>query len=212
MDNVTILVFQLAVLIFSVMIHEISHGAVALSLGDQTAKRAGRLTFNPIKHIDPFGSIILPILLFLLSGGSMILGWAKPVPYNPFNLKNPKRGAGIIAAAGPASNLIIAAFFAVALRFMIPFAQVEGITTLAILVNFIILINILLAVFNLLPIPPLDGSGILFSLLPDRYQNIRRFLYRYGFFLLILFIFFGFQLILPLIYGIYGLLVGPFGF
>lgn len=208
-SQILVLIFQLVVLIFSVMLHEISHGAVALKLGDRTAKDAGRLTLNPLKHLDLFGSIILPITLFLLSGGTVVLGWAKPVPYNPFNLKNPKKGAGLIGIAGPLSNFIIAIIFGMILRLIYSSAGAFPVlATASILFNFIVLINILLGVFNLLPIPPLDGSNVLFALLPEKYAAVRRFLMRYGFFLLILFIFFGFELISPLIYGIYSLLVG----
>jgi Zn-dependent protease len=209
MDQFVLLVFQLSVLLFSVMIHEVSHGTAALKLGDPTAKDLGRLTLNPIKHLDLFGSIILPISLFILSGGSFVLGWAKPVPYNPANLKNPKMGSGIIAAVGPLSNLIVAVVFGLTLRLLFPFADIPLVASLLLLINFIVFINILLAIFNLLPLPPLDGSGILFSLLPEKLQGIQEFLMRYGFWLLILFIFFGFQLIIPIIGSIYKFLVGP---
>jgi len=208
MDQIFILIFQLVVLLFSVMIHEISHGAMALQLGDTTAKDAGRLTLNPLKHLDFFGSLALPIVLFLLSGGSLILGWAKPVPYNPFNLKNPRRGAGLIGAAGPLSNLVIASVFAALLRLLVSLSGLPIVTSVIVLFHIIVFINILLAIFNLLPIPPLDGANILFAFLPDRYNYIKNFLIRYGFFILLLFIFFGFQIISPLIYGLYSLLVG----
>ena len=162
MNEVLFLIFQLAVLLFSVMIHEVSHGTAALRLGDTTAKDAGRLTLNPLKHLDVFGSIILPISLFILSGGSFILGWAKPVPFNPMNLKNPKRGAGMIAAFGPLSNFTIAIVFGIALRILFPFSEIAFIASLILLLNTIVVINILLGVFNLVPLPPLDGSNILF--------------------------------------------------
>ncbi|KKU88328.1 MAG: Transmembrane protein, partial [Candidatus Wolfebacteria bacterium GW2011_GWA2_47_9b] len=171
-------------MLFSVILHEVSHGLAALRLGDETAKHAGRLTLNPLKHLDAFGSFILPISLYILSGGGFILGWAKPVPYNPFNLKNPKLGAGIIAAIGPASNLLIAIVFGIILRLIFPFVEIPLIANLAILFSLIIFINILLAVFNLVPLPPLDGSNILFALLPERWRAVRDFLVRYGFWLL----------------------------
>ena len=110
-----IFVFQLIVLVFSVILHEVSHGFVAEWLGDPTARLAGRLTLNPIKHIDLFGSIILPLLL-VISGSSIVFGWAKPVPYNPYNLKRPERDGALIAAAGPLSNLTTAVIFAVIFR------------------------------------------------------------------------------------------------
>ncbi len=208
MDQAILLVFQLAVLIFSVIVHEVSHGVAAFKLGDDTAKRAGRLTSNPIKHLDFFGSFLLPVLLFLFSNGTFVLGWAKPVPYNPYNLKKPKQGGGIIAAVGPVSNLIVAGAFSIILRLITPFAETPTVGTLAALLTYIIFINILLAIFNLVPLPPLDGSNILFSLLPPKLNAVQDFLRRYGFFLLILFIFFGFQIIVPVVTAIYRLFVG----
>ncbi|RJP44582.1 site-2 protease family protein [Candidatus Parcubacteria bacterium] len=212
MENALILIFQLVVLIFSVMIHEISHGYVAERLGDPTARLAGRLTLNPLKHLDPFGSVLLPVMLYFLTGGGFVFGWAKPVPYNPFNLKNPEVGGGKIAAAGPISNLLIAVVFGVLLR------VVEGLgaaTPLTVLFGVVVYLNILLAVFNLVPLPPLDGSKVLFALLPDTpgARTLRFFLEQYGMFLLLLFIFFGFHLIVPVIRYLFLLIAGnPFGF
>jgi Zn-dependent protease len=209
MNQALTLIFQLAVLLFSVIIHEVSHGLAALKLGDTTARDAGRLTLNPLKHLDLFGSLILPLSLFFATGGAFVLGWAKPVPYNPFNLKNPRRGAGIIAALGPISNFSVAIIFALILRAIFPFAEqgtpAEGLVAF---LGYIVFINVLLAIFNLVPLPPLDGSGILFSLLPTRLHFISDFLSRYGLWILLLFIFFGFQLIIPIVSAIYGLLVG----
>jgi len=210
-NNIIFFLFQIIVLIFSVMIHEIAHGAVALKLGDTTARDAGRLTLNPIKHIDPFGSIILPLLLSipaLFGAPTVIFGWAKPVPYNPFNLKNPKRGAGIIGGAGPISNLLIAVIFSVLLRGLVEIEGFSGTGGIILFFNIIIFINILLAIFNLMPLPPLDGSNILFSLLPRKYYFVQEFLMRYGTILLLLFIFFGFDIIFPVINGLYTFLAG----
>lgn len=180
------------------VVHEVSHGYVAERLGDPTARLSGRLTLNPIRHIDPFGSVILPLILAvpaLFGQPTIIFGWAKPVPYDPRNLKNPKIGSGIIAAAGPISNFLIAAVFGILLR-----ALPEG-AALATPYSFIIYVNVLLGVFNLVPIPPLDGSKVLFALLPsgDIFRRLRFFLERYGMIILLLFIFFGFQFILPII-------------
>jgi len=209
MGNILILIFQLIVLLFSVMIHEISHGAMANRLGDSTAKDMGRLTLNPLKHLDPVGSLLVPLSLFLISGGSFVFGWAKPVPYNPYFLKNPKRDAGLIGIAGPLANLSLALVFGILLRiiFAIGFAG----EPLIIFLNIIIFVNVLLAIFNLVPIPPLDGSKVLFAFLPDSAKEINIFLERYGFFIVLIFIFFGFQLIMPIIYAIYNLIVGPLG-
>ncbi len=208
MDQITFLIFQLAVLIFSVMLHEISHGYVAEHLGDPTARQAGRLTLNPIKHVDPFGSVILPFILFAMNS-PVLFGWAKPVPYNPAYLKNPKTGAGKIAMAGPLSNLIIAVVFGILFRFL-PVVGYSVDSPIYVFFSTIVLLNLLLAVFNLVPLPPLDGSKVLFSLLPAGETTLRleMFLERYGMFILLFFIFFGFQLITPLIYWLYGIVAG----
>lgn len=202
-----VFLYYLIVLLFSVMIHEVAHGAMAYRLGDPTAKNAGRLTLNPLKHLDFFGSFLLPVMLYLLSGGSMILGWAKPVPYNPLKLKNPKTGAGLIGLAGPVSNVTIAIIFGLFSRFLA--AGAEGSEVLIALLNIIVHLNVLLAVFNLVPLPPLDGSNILFALIPESWTEVRYFLARYGFYLLIFFIFFGFRLLIPLISLIDQLILGP---
>ena len=209
MDQTLFLVFQLFVLIFSVMMHEIAHGAVALRLGDQTAKLAGRLTLNPAKHLDFFGSFLLPISLYFLSGGTVVFGWAKPVPYNPLNLRNPKLGAGIIAVAGPLSNLLIASVFGILIRTLGDGALLGA--PIISLFGVIVYMNVLLAIFNLVPLPPLDGSGILFSLLPSSARSLHQFLMRYGFFVLIFFIVFGFPYLTPLVEKVYQFMVGGVG-
>src|SRR3989338_6814574 len=178
-------IFSVAVLIFSVIIHEISHGAVASHLGDQTAKNAGRLTLNPLRHIDFVGTIILPIFLILTTGKG--IGWAKPVPVNPYNFRDKKYGSLKVAVAGPASNLLIALFFGLLIRFIFlldffPPALVHA-------ASFIVSINILLAIFNLMPLPPLDGSHILFTFLPNSMRGVGMFLSRFGFLILIFLIF-----------------------
>lgn len=206
--NLTLFIFELVVFLFSVVVHEISHGYVAERLGDPTARLSGRLTLNPLKHLDPFGSVILPLLLSLpalFGQPAIIFGWAKPVPYNPYNLKNPKTGAGIIAAAGPLSNFLLAGVFGILLR-VLP----QSYAPLGVMFALIIYINVLLGVFNLVPIPPLDGSKVLFSLLPPS-EGARRlafFLERYGMFLLLIFIFFGFQLIIPIIQTVFSWFAG----
>ncbi len=167
-------IFLIALLVMSVVIHEVSHGFAAHWLGDPTAKLEGRLTLNPIVHIDPLGSVILPAIL-LLSGSSFLFGWAKPVPYNPYNLRKGGRFAeAIVAFAGPLSNIVIALFCGSLLRFGILPA------TSAPLVYSIVFLNVLLAVFNLIPIPPLDGSKVFTSILPKslafQYEKLRSIL------------------------------------
>jgi len=182
--------FILIILIFSVIIHEISHGAVADALGDSTAKDAGRLTLNPIKHIDLVGSIIVPLFLVLaaqVAGGGIIFGWAKPVPINPYNFRDQKYGSAKVALAGPAANLALAVFFALLLRFV---PQDYVLPQLLSIFSYIIYINILLAVFNLFPIPPLDGSHILFTFLPQSANSLKIFLSQFGLFILLFIIFF----------------------
>lgn len=182
---------------------------MALRLGDTTAKDAGRLTLNPLAHLELFGSFILPLSLYFLSGGAVVFGWAKPVPYNPTYLKNPRQAAGLIALAGPAANLIIAVVFSLLIRFGAPFFAVMP--AMVIFFHIIVLINILLAVFNLVPLPPLDGSKVLFAVLPERFYEVRLWLERYGFTLLLIFVFLGFQLIEPIIAWLYSFLVGGRG-
>jgi Zn-dependent protease len=187
--------FQIIVLIFSAVLHEVSHGFTAEKLGDPTARLSGRLTLNPLKHLEFFGSFILPLSLFLLSGGKFIFGWAKPVPYNPLNLKHPLRGGALIALAGPLSNFFIAIFFGIILNIVGLNLPISGLFLI------IIYINILLGVFNLVPIPPLDGSKVLFGILPHKKwtYDLIRFLESYGMILLILFLFFGFSSIMPIV-------------
>jgi Zn-dependent protease len=201
-------VFQIVVLVFSVIIHEVSHGFVAERLGDPTARLLGRLTLNPLKHIDPFGSIILPLLLSLVPGG-FVFGWAKPVPYNPMNLKRPVRDAALIAAAGPVSNLVIALIFGLLVRLGVG-VGIPGVSG-ALFVNLaalIVLVNVSLAIFNLVPIPPLDGSKILAAFIPRAAAGAYAALERYGFFILIFYIAMGAPFIGPLISGLFMLLVG----
>jgi len=187
--DIIITIFSLIVLLFSVIIHELAHGYVANSLGDPTAKYQGRLTLNPLKHLDPFGSVILPLFLFL-TGSPVLVGWAKPVPINPYNFTDQKWGSLKVSIAGPATNIVLALFFGLLMRF-IPTAFFVAMPGMLIIFSFIVHINIILALFNLVPIPPLDGSWILFRFIPYQYENIKRFLQQYGVFMLIFFIFFG---------------------
>lgn len=199
------IIFYVMILIMSVVVHEVSHGYVANYLGDKTAKLAGRLTLNPLKHLDFVGSFLVPLLLVISKVG-IVFGWAKPVPFNPYNLRDQKWGIAMVAAAGPLSNIGIAIVFGILMRLAptLGFASEQ----FFFIASAIVLINIILAVFNLIPIPPLDGSKVLFSLLPYRYRNIEVFLSRYGIFILLFFIFFLWQFIFPVIFGLYELFTG----
>jgi Zn-dependent protease len=179
--------FSIVVLIFSVVIHEVAHGYTALLFGDSTAKNAGRLTLNPIKHIDILGSIIVPLVMAILPGG-IILGWAKPVPYNPYNLTNRRWGEFWVAFAGPISNILIATVFVFLIRSQ-TLLELSSVTVTLMFV--IVLVNMVLALFNMLPIPPLDGSKIFLNFLPfEMYQKTINFLQGWGIFLILFFVFF----------------------
>lgn len=182
----TMTVFIIIVLFFSVVIHEIAHGSAALALGDHTAKNAGRLSLNPIKHIDPIGTIIVPLLMILTTlGRGPVLGWAKPVPVNPYNFTDRKWGELKVSLAGPAVNFLIGLIFALIIRF---FVLPELLMTLF---GIIALYNFAWGIFNLIPVPPLDGSHILFSFLPEALSEVKNFLNQYGFFIFIFLIFWG---------------------
>lgn len=161
----------IAALILSIVLHEMAHGYAANALGDPTARLRGRLSGNPLVHLDPIGSVLVPAFLFF-SGAGILFGWAKPVPYNPYNLRNQKWGEAMVAAAGPAINIALALFFAVLIRSAGALGLPSSFLDIA---SYIVYINILLACFNMIPFPPLDGSKILAALLPLRarmgYQN-----------------------------------------
>lgn len=195
MDSL-LFIFKIIVLVFSVVIHEISHGFVAERFGDDTARRAGRLTLNPISHIDLFGSIIFPLLMALIPGG-VVFGWAKPVPVNPRNFRNPDRDTAWVSAAGPLSNITLAFIFGMLMRALTYAPTTDWSTALISLFSIIVITNVALAIFNLVPIPPLDGSGVLFAFLPRSLYSVRVFLERYGLFIFLAFVFFGFDLIVP---------------
>lgn len=189
-----IAIFLVIILVFSAVIHEFSHGWMANHLGDPTAKHMGRLTLNPIPHIDLMGSVLVPLFLIIANVG-IIFAWAKPVPYNPYNLRDKKNGEMLVALAGPVSNLIVAVIFGIIVQIM----MMQGIdSSIIMLFGLIIFINIILAIFNLLPIPPLDGSKILFHFLPYSMRGVRETLERHGMLILLIFIFFlsGFRLVI----------------
>jgi Zn-dependent protease len=174
--NVPYLIIGLLVLIVSLSVHEAAHAWSASQLGDDTAKRLGRVTLNPVAHIDPIGTLVLPLVA--MASGAPLIGWAKPTPVNARNLRQPRRDHILVTAAGPASNLVIAVVAAAALR-----AGARG-EWLGMLVVEALTLNVLLAVFNMLPLPPLDGGQILMALLPPRVAVRLGFLYQYGFLIL----------------------------
>jgi Zn-dependent protease len=204
-------IFLILILILSVVIHEVSHGYAAQMLGDPTARMAGRLTLNPLKHIDPLGTVIIPAIL-VITGANFLIGWAKPVPYNPYNLRNAKWGEAIVAGAGPATNLAIALFFGLMLRFLGGNLGPEALQLSA----YIVFINILLAIFNLLPIPPLDGSKVLKAILPYnmayKYEGFMQSFMQFGFIatfaFLFIFISFLWTPFFAMISGIFTLITG----
>lgn len=204
-QNLLMPVFAIAVLIMSAVIHEISHGYAAKSLGDPTAELAGRLTLNPVKHLDPFMSVILP-LLFIVFQSPVILGGAKPVPYNPYNLRGGKWGPAWVAFAGPLANFVLAIIFTLAVRS----GLVEG-PTVDILA-LIILINLVLGFFNLIPIPPLDGSKVIAALLPytlyRQWQQFESLMSAYGLFVVFAFIFIFSAPFFAFVLWVFSLLVG----
>ncbi len=199
-------IFQILVLIFSVIIHEISHGFVALCFGDRTAQYEGRLTLNPIKHLDWFGSVFLPLLLYITHAGFMI-GWAKPVPYNPYNLRNRNVSEPLVSLAGPVSNLFVAIVFGLIIRGLSSFGFFTP--SLIDVFYFVVLINVSLAVFNLLPVPPLDGSKIFFFFLPPnvkyKFLNISE---KYGLIILLFIVMFLPNFISPIIFFLFKIITG----
>ncbi|MDE1875183.1 MAG: site-2 protease family protein [Patescibacteria group bacterium] len=199
-------IFSLLVLLYSVIIHEISHGWAALFQGDRTAEYEGRLTLNPIPHIDLVGTIILPLISLMLPG-SFLFGWAKPVPFNPYNLRNRRWGEAIVAAAGPLSNIALALVFGLFMRlYLIPAGLgASPVTTLSAI---IVLVNVTLAIFNLVPIPPLDGSKIISAILPSGWMRVRQAIERFGFLGVIVFLLFIWQFFAPLIPWLFTAITG----
>lgn len=169
-------------MVIAISIHEFSHALAANSLGDPTAKLQGRLTLNPLSHLDPWGTLLL-----LFAG----FGWGKPVPFNPYNLKEKRFGPAIISLAGPFSNFVLVVVFSLVLKFIYPLTGLGNESALFYFLYTLIIINTILMAFNLIPIPPLDGSKLLFALLPDSMDNIRETLERYGFMILMIMVFFG---------------------
>lgn len=206
MAEVILIIFYVLIVLYSIITHEVSHGIMALWLGDPTAKYAGRLNLNPLKHIDPIGSILVPLVMFYAFG--FAFGWAKPVPYNPYNLRNQKWGPALVAVAGPLSNLILAGLAIIIAHFIFLPSSIKlqiaqnalspsSLTTLIsgsissiffALLMVVVIFNVVLAFFNLIPFPPLDGSKIIFAVLNLKIETVA-FLEQYGFFILLIFIF-----------------------
>jgi len=209
-------------LVFAIVFHEVAHGWVANRLGDPTARDLGRLTLNPIPHIDLIGTIIMPLMLFLLTDGRMLFGYAKPVPINPHNFKDPKKGMALSSLAGPGVNIVMAVICSILLRVVM--AGLEGkmpetvwswfATPVTLMLGYGIIINVVLAVLNMIPIPPLDGSRVVYWLLPDRQAAMYYRLEPYGTFILMALIMFGVlgKIMTPVIRPLLGLLLGNGGF
>ncbi|MCL4492346.1 MAG: site-2 protease family protein [Nitrospirae bacterium] len=196
-------------ILIAIILHEVSHGFVAYKLGDPTAKVMGRLTLNPIAHIDPFGTILMPIMLFIFTNGQFVFGYAKPVPINPYNFKNPKRDMAISAAGGPAANILIALASALLLKYALaPAAMlvpdeivIKVLKPLKMMLEASVLINIILASFNLIPVPPLDGGRVLMGLLPHKQAEALGKVEPFGMIIILVLVATGFTsyIVLPLV-------------
>ena len=188
----------------SVVIHEVSHGFMAEYFGDHTARHAGRLTMNPLPHLDLFGSIILPAVL-IISHAGFLFGWAKPVPYNPDNLSNKRWGTLWVAFAGVLANFSIAIIFGIIIRLTLPYAFPEG---FYFIISEIVVVNLALGIFNLIPIPPLDGSKILFAFLPYKAYSFIAAYEQYSFILLLIFIIYFSDFLYPVLTFLFRMLTG----
>ena len=202
--QITDTIFYVAILIMSIVIHEVSHGFMAERFGDDTARNAGRLTLNPLKHLDLFGSILLPAVL-ILSHAGFLFGWAKPVPYNPNNLSSRKWGTIWVAAAAILANFLIAIIFGLIIRFSLGFSLPPAFYFIT---SAIVVVNLALGIFNLIPIPPLDGSKILFSFLPDSAFSFILAYEQYSLVLLLVFIVFFSDYLYPILAFLFNLVTG----
>ena len=198
---------QIVILLFSIIFHEVAHGRIALLRGDTTARDAGRLTFNPIPHIDIFGTILFPLFLIVMRS-SVLFGWAKPVPVTPWRLKEAKKDMALVGAAGPASNFLLALVAGMLFRWAAGVFGGQHALTQALF--FAVLINLVLTFFNLIPIPPLDGSRIVMGFLPHELAMQYVKIERYGFIILFAFFFLGLfqRIIFPFVNFFLKLIVG----
>lgn len=203
MTNPVITLLFFVIFIYSVVLHEVAHGFMARSLGDRTAEQLGRLTLNPLKHLDLVGSVLLPLFLYV-AGSPFLFGYAKPVPYDPGNLRDRRWGPSKVALAGPFTNLLLMALAALVFRIL----NLDPGTPMGMLVGYMAWINLVLAVFNLVPIPPLDGHWLLMTVLPQRALGLKVALYRYQWLLIIVFMLFIFPMFYPALSGLLTLLTG----
>jgi Zn-dependent protease len=180
---------QIIILVFSIVFHEVAHGRVALWRGDTTARDAGRLTLNPLPHIDIFGTILFPLLL-IITNSPVLFGWAKPVPVNPFRFKEIKKDMALVGASGPASNLFLAVVIGILFRISNSMLGTDHAMTYAL--SYGVYINLVLTFFNLIPIPPLDGSRIVMAFLPENLAIQYSRIERYGFIIIFTLLFLGF--------------------
>lgn len=198
-------IFYFLILIFSIVVHEVAHGLAAEREGDPTARMLGRITLNPIKHIDWVGSIILPFIL-IVSNAGFVIGWAKPVPYNENNLKRGNKSVAWVAIAGILVNLGLAVLFSILLRVMV--ATGTATPAIAEIASIVVLVNIMLAFFNAIPLAPLDGFRFLSAVLPRRTEPTMRLIEQYSLPLLFVFIIFGWKVIAPFVFVLFSLLTG----
>jgi len=181
-SNPALFMVWVLAIVFGITVHEFAHAYAAYKMGDNTAKYLGRLTLNPLKHLDVFGFLMLVLVGF---------GWGKPVPFNPYNLRYKKIGPALVAVAGPLANFIFLIIFGLALRIIVQYSALDASNLFVQLIIFLVQLNLILIIFNLLPIPPLDGSKVLYAILPASKQNVVIFLEKYGIYFLLAILIFG---------------------